>query len=138
METKTGRKKQLILIVCMLMILAATGCADKAADAGNAAATSKITANWEVYSWSVDGVTTYRQEGDDANHIPQFTTADGVNFTFTVTGETVYDGTIIENDDGSYSLKHGDNPNLLTAKVEDDTLTIWVSEETTIVFKEKK
>lgn len=126
-------KKQVLSVVCMLVMLVATACA------GKASADTPITANWEAYSWTKDGVTSYRQDvTDETLHLPTFETADGVNFLFTITGETTYDGTITKNDDGSYTLKHGDNPNELTAKIEGDTLTIWISESTTIVFKEKK
>lgn len=131
-------KKQVLSVVCMLVMLVATACAGKASETGSAAADTPITADWEVYSWTKDGVTSYREDAKDLEQVPTFETSDGVNFLFTITGETTYDGTITKNDDGSYTLKHGDNPNELTAKIEGDTLTIWISEQTTIVFKEKK
>ena len=52
----------------------------------------------------------------------------------TVTGEKEYRGDLIPQEDGTYQLKYGDNPNILTAKIDGDKLTITLPTGTSMTF----
>lgn len=93
-----------------------------------------ITSKWVIESWTIDGETSYPLPGDDESSLPRFNSDDGETFFLTVTGEKEYRGDLIPQEDGTYQLKYGDNPNILTAKIDGDKLTITLPTGTSMTF----
>lgn len=98
------------------------------------AAVPSITSKWVIESWSIDSETSYPLSIDDESQLPSFNSDDGKTFFLTVTGAKEYRGDLIPQEDGSYQLKYGDNPNVLTAVIEGDRLTITLPTGTYMTF----
>ncbi len=108
-------------------------------DEGSVQSAVPITSAWEIESWTTsDGETGFPQDGDDPGSLPHFSTDDGENFSLTITGDKEYHGEIILCPDGTYQLKNGDNPNILTAVIEDKWLTITIPSGATLTFVTKQ
>ena len=103
-------------------------------DFGMEEAVPTITSKWVIESWTINGETSYPLPVDDESQLPSFNSDDGETFFLTVTGAKEYRGDLIPQEDGSYQLKYGDNPNILTAKIEDDKLTITLPTGTSMTF----
>ena len=127
---KIMKVKKLVCLLCVLIAVRASACG-KSGDA-------PITSEWEAVSWTTGGVTEYRDEGDNSGQYPRFSTADGKTFSFTITGEIEYEGTLTKQDDGTYLMKHGDNENVLTVIITGNEMEIRISEGTSIFFKVKE
>ncbi len=97
-------------------------------------AAPSITSKWVIESWSIDSETSYPLSIDDESQLPSFNSDDGKTFFLTVTGAKEYRGDLIPQEDGSYQLKYGDNPNVLTAVIEGDRLTITLPTGTYMTF----
>ena len=93
-----------------------------------------ITSDWKIESWTVKGETQYPAEGDDESMLPRFATDDGKTFFLTITGENEYHGDLVLQEDGTYQPIHGDNPNILTAKIDGKQLTITLPTGTYLTF----
>ena len=94
-----------------------------------------ITSKWSFESVTTASGTSERVDPDDKNE-PEFSTEDGVNFYLKLTKS--YTGTITDNGDGTYTLTNPDKPSKpISAKIEDNVLTIIVSDTSSLTFVAK-
>ncbi len=97
-----------------------------------------ITSQWKIESWTIKGETSYALSDDDESRLPKFHSDDGKTFFLTITGENEYHGDLIPQEDGTYQLKHGDDPNILTAGIDGNKLTITLPSGTYLTFVTKE
>ena len=75
---------------------------------------------------------------DSDKNLPQFT-SDGTNFTFNIVPGKNYSGTIEKIDDSNYVLyKDGSHDKALPATIAGNSLTLYVSDDTYVVYVVKK
>ena len=99
---------------------------------------SRLAAEWELVSFTVNGKTDYPENFSDENRklLPQFKCSDGFNCIF-VLNEKEHKGTISE-ENGKYVISYDDTDQTMSAVLSGDTLTITNNKGTLdIVFKKK-
>ena len=112
---------------------------DQEEDTGSVSESApSITSDWKIESWTTKGETQYPVDGEDESNLPRFSSEDGKTFFLTITGENEYHGDLVLQDDGTYQLIHGDNPNILTAKIDGNILTITMPSGTFLTFVTKE
>ena len=112
---------------------------DQEEDTGSVSESApSITSDWKIESWTTKGETQYSVDGEDESNLPRFSSEDGKTFFLTITGENEYHGDLVLQDDGTYQLIHGDNPNILTAKIDGNILTITMPSGTFLTFVTKE
>ena len=133
-------KKFAVILICSVMLLTAASCGSSTSDADATETTYGVTSDWEYYSVTVNGKTTYKQPLIPDSDNPHFSSEDGTTFKFNVVPDKVYTGDLILNDDGSYTMTKSystDSTARLNLRIEGDTLTITINSGNTVVFKAK-
>ena len=92
-------KKLILLLLIILLSLGMTACLEekKTADV-------PITGEWSYYSIEGAGKSINREIWEDRNCIPQFHSEDGRTFWFTINGEDIYEGKLVPNKYGTYTM----------------------------------
>jgi len=131
---KTAIRKTVLAILCIAVMVVAASCSSDENKKGTGA---PITSKWEYYCVTHEGATEYHMEGMDDSMIPHFSSEDGKNYTLTITGSKYYSGEMTMNNDGSYELHNGNNPNTVHAVIQGNKLTLTIKKGSTIVFTTK-
>ncbi|MBR2524231.1 MAG: hypothetical protein IKE53_07335 [Clostridiales bacterium] len=140
---KRSLAKICALILTAVMAISAVSCSaggDNADQAGQEQEQATITSDWEFYSVTTDGNTSYASEAlsNIVGPEPSFSSEDGETFTLTITGDKQYHGTITENEDGTWELHNGDNPNTLNVSISGNELTVHITDSKYLVFRTEK
>jgi hypothetical protein len=117
------------MVVAMALCLAACG--------GAGPQNAKITSAWSIVEMTVNGKSmTYDDSNRDAK-APQFSCADGTNFTFTNSGKA-HTGTL-EKSGEKYILHYSDSNKTMEATISGKQMTIVISgsDSMRLVFETK-
>ena len=131
-------KTILAVVICCFLLFSVAACGSSSSDATEE--TYGITADWEYYSLTVNGETTYRSAVIPDSDNPHFSSEDGATFKLNVVPDKIYTGDLTLNEDGTYTLTKkdaDDSAASLNLKIEGDMLTITFPGGQTIAFKAK-
>ena len=131
-------KKVLTLLACFLMVSFGVACGLGRPAADKTLPNAPITSKWSFDSVTTASGTSGRLFISDKNE-PEFSTADGVNFSLRVVKDKdPYTGTITDNGDGTYTLTNSNNTGKpVTAKIEGNVLTIIINDSSNLTFVAK-
>ncbi len=93
-----------------------------------------ITGEWSYYSIEGTGESIKRDIWEDRNRIPQFHSEDGRTFWFTINGEDIYEGKLVPNKDGTYTMIYDERKEPLYLSIKGDELIISKPGKLKIVF----
>ena len=122
-------KKLILLLLIIFLSLGTTACLEekKPADV-------PITGEWSYYSIEGGGDSISRQIWEDRNRIPQFHSEDGRTFWLTINGEDIYEGKLVPNKDGTYTMIYDEKKEPLYLSIKGDELIISKPGKLKIVF----
>ena len=130
-------KKIIVVVLTLTVLMGFTACKAKSKVNVNAPQAS-ITDEWTFEHALKQGENVPRFIFDSDKNLPQFT-SDGTNFTFNIVPGKNYSGTIEKIDDSNYVLyKDGSHDKALPATIAGNSLTLYVSDDTYVVYVVKK
>lgn len=128
MTTTVKRLSVLVLSLIVLMAFAACG--------GPAKNRADISSQW-TFDHAVHNGNTVQRSSLDQSELPYFS-SDGQTFKVSVVSGKEYIGTVQSLGDGNYTLTNPNAPDKkLKVQIEGNTLTIYVSDSSTVVFVTK-
>ena len=128
-----GYKRMIVPVISLIVLIACVSCA-VASQVNENSKTAPITSKWTFDHATNDGKNIQRSLFDKEEDLPHFST-NGETFRFNITTANEYTGTVTVNDDGTYTLsKDGDPEKSIQASITGNALTVYTSEDSTIVF----
>ena len=133
-------KKTSAVILCAFILIACVACSlDEKSKVDRNAGKADITSTW-TFDHAVNkgkNVPRLATDKDEDPNIPHFS-SDGKTFTFNIRAKNTYKGTVTDNGDGTYTLTYREDKPKVKAVIEGNSLTIVVSENSSVVFVVKK
>ena len=130
-------KKIIVVVLTLTVLMGFTACKAKSKVNVNAPQAS-ITDEWTFDHAMKQGENVPRFLFDNDAMLPHFT-SDGTNFTFNIVPDKDYSGTIEKIDDSNFVLyKDGSHDKALPATIAGNSLTLYVNDDTYVVYVVKK
>ena len=126
-------KKSSAVILCAFILIACVACSlNEKSKVDRNAGKADITSTW-----------TYDHAVNKGKNVPRLATdkdedPNTPHFSFNIRAKNIYKGTVTDNGDGTYTLTYREDKPKVKAVIEGNSLTIVVSENSSVVFVVKE
>lgn len=127
-----GLKKAIVLIISVVVLMCCASCEAKS-KVDKDAETAPITSEWSYDHAMNKGENVPRYMFDSDKNLPHFS-SDGETFTMNIVPGKEYSGTVVANDDGSYSIYNNGTGQPILVTIEGNSLTVHINDDTSVTY----